>query len=871
MTRRISYIAIVSALALFFCLNLTHAKESSQAKPEGSRITQRVLDNGLTVLVKEDRSLPIVSFEARFKTGSAREGKYLGSGISHFVEHMLFKGTPTREAGQIEKEVKSYGGTINGFTSFDSTGYKLTVESQYFKKALELLKDAVMNPAFIASEIEKERDVILKEIKLNKDNPGKRAFQLLFSNVYREHPYRYPVIGYEDVFKEITREDLISYHKQNYRPDNLVVGICGDVDEEEAQEETKRLFGDYKRKAEELTIVPREPKQISKREYRERTNIQLPRILMGYHSVPIGHEDLFSLDVLASALGEGRSSILPKRLVEDEKLVYAVSAFNYTPKDPGVFVISMLLDEKNIPQATNVLTGEIEKIKSGKIDSEQLTKAKNRALSSYLWGNETIQAQVSDSVEGEVLVGNPDFSRFYVDKLNAVEKEDVVRVANQYLKESNQTTVSLLPKKTEIEKPAKVKQNKDEITIKKFDLPSGMKLLVREDSDLPLVAIRVAMKGGTRVETRENNGISNITADLLLSGTKKRSKEEIFLTIEEGGGAIGSFSGNNSLGISCSLLAGDLDLGLELVADILKNAVFPEDEFGKIKDLTLAAIKNREDDIFESGIKLFKENLFKDHPYRFTTLGVEDSVETLTKDDILDFYKRFCVPGNTVISVFGDVDAEEVFVRTKRLFKHYSGDVPTCLTKPTPRVDAPSVSNKKVMDKEQVLVMGGFKTIRITNPDRYAFSVLSSILSGSDGRFYYDVRDKLGISYTQGVLSVPGLDKGYFLFYIATSKEHANKAKELITEELNSLREGSVRDEEMELAKTDLIASHVRGLQSLSGLGFETTLDELYGLGFDNFKKFTSRVTAVTKEDINRIIDKYFSKENLTVVTLGPL
>lgn len=860
------FLALASLLIQPVC-----ADEPATGALRGSEVVKKVFDNGLTVLIKEAHSHPTVSMEARFRIGSAQEADLLGSGISHFVEHMLFKGTPSRGHGQIEKEVKSYGGAINGFTSFDTTGYSLSVESRYFKAGLALLADAVMNPSFDEAEIEKEREVILKEIKLNKDNPSKRAFQILFSNAYTVHPYRHPVIGYEDIFKKLSREDLVAYYKRNYTPANMVLGICGDIDTGIALEEIENLFKNYGRSVRQPVVLPEEPEQIAEREYSQRAPVQLARLLIGYRSIQIWHKDLFALDVLASVLGEGDSSLLHSRLVEGERIAHSVSAFNYTPKDPGVFFISVLLDEENIPLAVKAIDEEIKKAKAGRIDSSQIKKARNSTLTSFILGHETVTAQARDLVEGEILVGNPNFSAIYLKGIEGAEKRDIVSAANAYLKRDARTVVSLLPDAVE-QKPAdKAGQTKAEINIDKYKLKNGMSVLVREDHALPIVSIRAVLKGGVRIESVDTNGISNMTAAMLLKGTKKKTRQEISRSVEEAGGSVSGFSGNNSFGIGLTLLSKDLDFGLELISDVLQNSSFPQEEFDKAKDLILAAIKDREDDIFESGIKLFKENLFRDHPYRFTLLGEAQTVEGLRRRDCVNFYREFCVPPNCVLAVFGDVDAEAVIPKMEKLFKNFKGNMPAQILGEVLKIETVTVQDSKVMDKEQVLVIGGLKTIRIADPDRYTFSVLSSILSGSDGRFFYDVRDKLGISYTQGVSSAPGLDTGYFLFYIATSAEHAELAKQLIAEEIKELKEGSVTEEELALAKSDLIGSHIRQMQSNSGLAFTSSLDELYGLGFENFKKFVSETRSVTKEDIDRVVKKYFDPRYLAIVTLGPL
>jgi len=867
MTKNISYIAIFLVLAIAVYLYPAYASGPSLKEAD---ISREILDNGLTVLVKEDHSLPIVSIEARFRIGSASEGEFLGSGISHFVEHMLFKGTPKRGPGDIEREIKSYGGNINGFTSFDCTSYKITVKSKYLKEALSLLVDAVMNPSFLEEEVEKERNVILKEIKLNNDNPGKRAFRLLWSNIYTTHPYKHPVIGYEDLFRKLNRQDLITYHNQHYVPNNLVLGICGDVNKALVSEEVKKAFKDYGRGAYEVRVSPREPRQITKKTYQERANVHLSRLLIGYHTIPIWHEDLFALDVLASVLGEGNTSTLRKRLVEKEQIAYSVGVYSYTPKDPGIFIISILLDEENISAAIKAVDEEIAVIKGGKIGKIQLMKAKNQTLSGFLLNQETVQAQAGDLVEGEILVGNANFSNYYVKGIQGVGVEEVAKAANVYLKDNMRTAVSLLPHLKEKTLPEK-ELKKDEIIINKFTLPNDMRILIREDHSLPVVAIRAVFKGGVRVEDIDTNGISNITAEMLLKGTRKRNKEAIYADVEKQGGSLVSFSGNNSFGVGMTVLKENLDSGLELLSDILQNPLFSKDELRKTKTLVSAAIKNREDDIFESGIKLFKQNLFKMHPYRFTVLGEKQTVEKFETKDTLRFYKQFCTPPNLVLAVFGDIDTKTALAKIKKRFKGFKGTIPRRLMEDAVKIKVALYPDEKTMDKEQLLIIAGFKTIKITDPDIYPFYVLSSILSGSDGRLFHDVRDKFGISYTQGVSSVPGLDRGYFLFYIATSKEHLRLGRQLIVDEIKKLQKNQVTDEELMLAKADLIGSHFRRLQSNRGLAFETSLDELYGKGYNNFKTFDSKIQAVTKEDISRIVKKYFKLKQLTVVTLGPL
>ncbi|MCK4852245.1 MAG: insulinase family protein, partial [Candidatus Omnitrophica bacterium] len=348
----------------------------SRGFSESSQPQRYILDNGLTVIIKEAPAHPVVSLACIVKAGSTTEGRFLGSGISHFIEHLLFKGTAKRGVGGIAREIKDSGGEIGAYTTFDYTRYKITLPAGHLDKALDVLSDVLFNSTFDPQEIEKERNVILNEMRRGNDNNDRYLSKLFWSTAFREHPYHMPVIGYEGLFLKLTRDDLLSYYQRMYVPNNIVLSIVGDIDTKRALLGVKKAFKHFQRGAVTTYMVVSEPVQMSKREIIQDRDLELAHLLIGFHGPDINSPDLYAMDVMAIILGAGKSSRLYTRLKEKKKLVHSVSAFSYTPKDPGIFGISALLEQENIDQAKAAVEEELDRIKKGDITDKELEKAR---------------------------------------------------------------------------------------------------------------------------------------------------------------------------------------------------------------------------------------------------------------------------------------------------------------------------------------------------------------------------------------------------------------------------------------------------------------------------------------------------------------
>ena len=832
-----------------------------------TEILERTLANGLTVIIKEDRTHPVATVLLTLGAGLSAEDNLAGSGVSHFVEHMVFKGSVKRDANQIRQEVKSYGGAINGSTGLDSANYYITLPSEHVKNALLLIEDMVFHPIFERKEIENEREVILKEIRLNQDDPSRKIMRRLWETSFLDHPYKLPVIGYESLFKELKANDLQNYHSLRYVPNNAILTVTGDIDKNKVLDDIKRVFGPLNRKGNSIITLPVEPEQNSVRQSKDRDEINLAYLAISYHTVEASSADLYLLDVLAIILGNWDGSRLNRKLVKDKRLLYTISSYNYTPRFPGLFIIYGIGDPENISDSKEAILEEIEKIIVSGISKEELEAVKAQVIASYIASFETTGGQAGALSQSKFLTGDALFFERYVKEIEKIDSVALGKIAKKYLRQNSLTTSIIYPTSFTGAPKSSESPRQEKSVPQKHILSGGMRLILMEDHRLPKLSMVCAFMGGLRAETRENNGISNLTSSMLLKGTKKRDESQIREAMENRGGIISSFSGKNTFGIFLEALSGDSANALDIFEDVIKNSVFPEEEIDKQKEKIFALILAEEDDIYNVGFLEMRKDLFGDYPYSMRTLGEKTTVENLTQSDIRDFYEKFCTSQNMVLSIVGDFDSARMLLEIKKRFADMNKNQ-VDFKWPTP----PGQSGVKKTDinlpKEQSLAVIGFRGVSIDDTQRDRLSVLSSVLSGEDGRLYRSVRDALGISYTLGSFSQAHIDTGYFASYAATDKKHLLDVKNILFSEVKKIKTGKISENEIQLSKASLIGKQRISLQSFGAFAYQTALDEIYDLGFDAYLNYAKRISRITRKDVIETAQKYIDFDNFALVTV---
>src|SRR5437660_12112400 len=629
--RHWSFAALVIAI-MFSSANLKAAsvEDSSVIAFPPSSAQKWVLPNGLTIIVQEDRSAPVASVQAWCATGSMDEDAHLGAGLSHILEHMLFKGTQARSTNEIAQKIQDVGGYINAYTSFDRTVFWIDVPKDGVATALGVLSDAMMNSTLPPEEYRKEQEVIRREFAMGMDDPDRVAGLLLFATAYQRHPYRFPVIGELEIYNQLTQEQAMQYYKTRYVPNNLTFLVVGDVDAEKVRQQLTELFKPYPEKSLMPVFIPAEPPQLGRREVHQEFATELTHLSLAWHIPEVTNPDVPALDLLSTILGDGRSSRLYRRVREEAGLAFSISAFSYTPGDPGLFGIDATVDPKKREPAEQLALRIVDEVKSAGVTADELKKAKKLTLSHHLGALTTMRGQASDIGSNWLLTRDLNFSRHYLDAVQKVTLDDIKRVAASYLTENNLTVISLNPKgsltgKAETEKPVAAGE------IQKFELSNGLRLLVREDPRLPIVAMGAVFRGGLLAETPQTNGVTRLMATVLLKGTKTRTAERIANETAAVRGSISGEAGNNSFSVSVDVMKPDEKLGVGLLSDVLLNATFPEKAIAREREIQIAAIQQEEEQLAAVARNIMRQALFAQHPYALRTNGSIDSVQHLTQ------------------------------------------------------------------------------------------------------------------------------------------------------------------------------------------------------------------------------------------------
>jgi zinc protease len=860
------YAAALLLLAIF--ISGCSKEEVISFKP--AKAKEYRLDNGLRIIINEDHRHPIVALYALVDVGSAREGKYEGSGLTHFIEHMIFKGTPELKTGEFHSKISGLGGETNAYTSFDYTGFYITAPSSAFNKSMTLLSDVIKNSSFEEEEFKKEKKVILREMAMHEDDPASTVIRNLFESAYLRHPYRHPIIGYRDVFNELKRDELYEFYKKAYSPSNIVISVSGDVNASRAYEAIKNAFADFRARPNEIDaggII--EPRQLAKVENIEYQDVNLGYMALGFKSTSIYSKDLYPLDVLAIALGEGRYSILAKDLKRKKDLVYSISAYNYTPASQGLFIIEADLEAKHFNKAKEETIALLNQIKQKGIKEEDLRRAKKIALSNELNALNTYQAQARDLAYSLMMTNSLEFSSIYIDNIQKVTNQDIKRVAQKYFKEDNLTISAILPEEFASASNSKNTPNAEkstEIQISKTTLNNGLRILLAEDDTYPLVNIQAIFKGGLRYENMDNNGISQLLAGLITDA--KYEGVSVVEQFEKKGGSISAYSQNNSFGIMMQALKPDTDFALK-VLDFLINDVdgFPQADVEFYKKLQLADIKAIDDDVFGKNLLMLKKNFFVNHPYALGALGTKDTIKGIQENDLLSFYRGLRRPEDMVIAVFGDIDAHKIADSLRDYFSDLE-DPAQSLKQNLPADN--HIRERKIINEEtddaQAIVMLAYPAPAAKADDIYAFDVLVTALSGGGSRLFYNLRDVEHLAYSVGAFSMTGFEPGCLIFYLATSPERANEAKETLLKEISVLKESGLHQTEIDKAKQEITGQHTIGLQTASQLGFQAALAELYSKGYNHYKKYPKLIDKVSIEDINAVINKYLNDDNLLIL-----
>jgi len=833
-------------------------------------VERTVLPNGLTVLLKNDHSAPVASVQVWVKTGSIHEGALLGAGLSHYLEHLLFKGTERRAGREISTTVQAHGGYINAYTTFDRTVYYIDLPSEHVGVAIDLLADMALHSTFPADEVTREKEVILREIDMGRDDPDQRLGESLFDTAFRQYPFRYPIIGYKEVFSGVTRDDLVAYYRARYVPNNLVVVVAGSIDPTTTLAAIGQHFGATPRQRLAPVVLPTEAPQLAPRALHRFEAVEMTRAGLAWQIPGISHPDAALLDLVAVLLGGGDSSVLWQEIREKARLVHTIDAHSWTPADIGLFSISFTCDDGKRDAAQSAIERQLARCAKTGFTPLQLKKAIRQLVVSEINSRKTMSGQASRLGGAEVIVGDVGYAKTYFQRLRTVTNVELKRVLKTYFVPARLTLVSLNPeKKAETKLDAIAKNEGSAVEFEQIGLPNGARLLLQREPHLPNIHLRLLCLGGALFEAPGKRGATSLLATLLTKDTRKRSAAEVAQFIEEVGGAFTPFSGNNSLGLAVEVLPTDIDRALALLEEAVFTPAFKRTTFEIERDAQIAELKQDADDVVTVGRKLVRQKFFGEHPFGIEPDGEIGGLQALVPADLAALWRTSFVSGNVVLAVAGDFDRRALLPKLKALL----GRVPRAnLTTPVVAFQKPAAVGdfEEIQPREQAVVFQAFPGPGLCSPDYYVGEVADELFSGMSSQLFERVREEKGLAYFVRSSRVSGLDTGMFSFFAGTSpKSYAEVLKEFDAE-IARVQAGKIGAEELARCKTRLKAGRRMGLQTNSSRAMQAGLNALYGQPVNDWQNYGGNIDAVTVESLAVFAQRYFRRELRTQLVVRP-
>lgn len=827
------------------------------------------LANGLTVVHQAVPANPMASVQVWVRTGSIHEFPNLGSGLSHFLEHMMFKGTSRRNAGKIPQQVQELGGSINAYTAFDRTVYYIDLPTEFIGEALDILGDMMQNALLPEDEIEREKQVILREIDMAVDDPDRELSRSMMSTAFRIHPFRHPVIGHQELFEQLQGDDLRRYYRERYVPENMVLVITGDFDEVNLQQKVEQTFGTAKRRGLNPIVVPEEPRQLAYRENRREGPFQICRGGMSYKIPSLRHRDAPALDLLAAILGTGNSSILREELRNRLSLVHHIEAAAWNPGTQGLFWIQYSCEPGAHAKVEDAIRATLQQILKNGIPESALSRAKHFAILGEIQSRKTVNALASRLGLAEAIVGDLGYPRFYLQSLESLTTGKMQQLMAEWLREDRLCAVTIEAESAQTIKPFNISTGEAAADFSEVKLSNGARLLMQPDKSLPRVYMRFGGLGGPLYEDPRERGITQLMSTLLIRDTQYRSAREVMESLESKGGFISETSGNNTFSLGIEFFSNQCDEGLQILEEAILFPAFQQEAIEREKKIQLAQIDEEMDEIVDYARKSLRRNFFGMHPFGSDPIGESFTVSNLNARQLQAHYERLVLANNAVLTVSGDFDPQKLLPRLEAFLL----ELPNWSFRPS---DQPFTGPLQTglftdtMKREQAVTFEAYPSHGICHNDSIISECLDAYLSEMSGPLFQNIREEKNLAYFVSASRLVAQNYGMFYLYAGTQPGKEDDVFAAFEEELDRLRNGDMDPETLQRVRTRMKTQSKSSLQSAGSRGFIATLNALYHKPVEDWKNYHAKVDAITVEQISSFAQQFLHPDKRLRLSVGP-
>lgn len=879
-------------------------------------VTETRLPNGLRILTKEVRVAPVVSVNVFYDVGSRNEHTGI-TGVSHLLEHMMFKGSRHFPKGRFEQLIHERGGINNAATTTDYTYYWELLQSDYLELALQLEADRMRGALFEAADLTSEMPVVRSELEGRENSPDSLLWQLVDSTAFQAHPYQWPIIGWRSDVEHISRDQIYAYYQKHYAPNNATVVLVGDFDTESAIALVKKYFGPLKPGAPERPVYTQEPPQRGERIANLKTSGSAERVFMGWKIPAQKDPDNHALDVLEQVLSGGRSSRLYQALVESG---IATDAFAYSASktDPSLFYMGATAQTgKGNAEVEKALLEQVKRIQEAPPTEEEMQRARRQIEAAFVFSNDDVSSQAQLLGRYQMIVGWRSLGQ-YLKSINQVSATDVQRVARKYLVKQTRTVGLFTPEGPPVPeaqgagaagteahyrtnnqpsialrsgsgagktaRPAAAPPKKQTarprqriIKPTRYTLDNGLVLIVLNNPANPSVSISGSLNAGAWLEGPDERNVSDVTADMSTRGTTTRSSLQFAQAVEDLGASLSISSGIESTRISGRCLSRDFGQWTTLLADALQNPAFPQPDLDRLKAQNVSLLQQEEESPEALAQRDFMNRLYpENHPYHPGVIQEDiQAYQAITQNKLKSFHDRFYGPKGMILVVVGDVTAEQARAAVQKAlggWREQSGYRPVAIPDVLP--GAGSFNYIRVPDKSQTNAVYGWPGgLKRSSRDYYAAVVMNEILGGGSvltSRLGKSIRGKMGLVYDVSTGFQATLGEGPWEAALGANPTNAEKAVRELIRGVKLMKSEGPTQEEVKVAKQYIVGALSLRLATNAGIASFLQSAEFYGLGLDYLNNFRNLYGSVTAAEVTEAARKYLRPDAATLVVAGP-
>ncbi|MBI5684612.1 MAG: insulinase family protein [Verrucomicrobia bacterium] len=887
-------------------------------------IRETTLPNGLKVITREIHAAPTISVWTYYRVGSRNERPGV-TGISHLIEHMMFKGTATLKRGEIDRLTALAGGKNNAFTDTDYTSYYFALPSDAaapegksgLDTVLRIEADRMRNCAMDPQELVHEKQVVLSELDGGANNPLNRLDEAVRAASFAVHPYHWPVIGWKCDVEAITRSDVLGYYRTYYQPNNAILILVGDFDTAKVLERVREHLGAIPRGPEPPKVVSVEPEQQGERRVTVQGEGRAVYFEAMYHIPATSHPDMYALGVLDSLLTVGKSSRLWRALV-DTGLAADVSSLFSQQHDPAwETILATCPETADRRKFERALDATIADVQEKLVSPAELAKAKRQTITQTVFAMDGVSDQGALLGAYEI-VDHWNYLLTMNQRTERVTAEDVRAVARKYLVASNRTVGWFVPTKVSKDLPVPTKLKSGPIQRRigggamerwgdgvlgkrllarqrvnaslplplaslapratRTVLPNGMVLLLQENHANPTAAVAVNVDAGAAFDPPKRPGLAVLTAAMLGRGTATRPAAKFHQELDTLGAELDFNATMDGASVGGRCLSADLPKLLELVHDALCRPAFAPAELSRLRAEQLTALKEDSDNPYILSLQELREALYPEgHSERHYLRGGEAEIKAATRSDLLAFYRRHYRPDTTSLAVVGDFDAAKVAAQLQSLFGSWQA------AGPRPKLELPLIPSLRpeatghpirlpISDKAEAIVLMGARGVTVTAPDYFAAITANHILGGGEllnSRLLASLREKQGLTYSVSTEFRGSRAERPWTLAMQNDPKDVNTAIRGVRAELERMRTAPPTEDELDQARATLVGGLLLAMETNGGIAGTLCDLELYGLGQDWIARAVEAIWKVTPADVLAAARKYLPAQDKVITVIA--